>query len=254
MIGHPGTSTFAFILAFSVFATHSRADDCSAATQPGAECKCELSDLRPLQGAIGLAEVKIKADDIRKDPDGEWKHLKKDPIKIVRGPGGKFYVTDHHHGARAWMEAGKSNGEGVCLLQCDLSSLGPDKFWAALKEHRLARLKDKDGKDIQPRDLPTSIGDLPDDPYRSLAYFVREKHGICRSLMKQKEFAEFEWADWFRGKGDPPAAKVEAAPDSFVDTAKNLAAQSPSDRPDGFLSPGAICPKEEKVDMKCPSP
>jgi hypothetical protein len=86
------------------------------------------------------------------------------------------------------MKAGESKGE--CQLQCDLSSLEPDRFCNILKDHRLARLKDKDGKDISPKDMPHSIGDLPNDPYRSLAYFVRKDHGICRSRMKQKEFAE----------------------------------------------------------------
>ena len=53
------------------------------------------------------------------------------------------------------MKAGESKGE--CLLQCDLSSLEPDKFWTILKDHRLARLKDKDDRDMSPKDrLPNS--------------------------------------------------------------------------------------------------
>ena len=31
-----------------------------------------------------------------------------------------------------------------------------------------------------------------------LAYLVRKNDGFCRTLMEQKEFAEFIWADWLR--------------------------------------------------------
>jgi hypothetical protein len=241
-------ASFSFIFAFFAMASPASADACDASTRPGDICKCNLSDLRPLQGAIGAAEVQVKAADIKRDPDGEWHHLKKDPIKVVRGPGGGLYVTDHHHTARAWMTR---ESKGECQLQCDLSSLEPDKFWTILKDHRLARLKDKDGKDILPKDMLHSIGDLPNDPYRSLAYFVRQEHGICRSRMKQKEFAEFEWADWYRNKSELPNGDVEAAPQTFVEKAKKLAKESPKDRPDGYMEHGATCPKEEEKALDC---
>lgn len=249
-MGNPAAASFSFIFAFFAMASPALADACNASTRPGDTCKCNLSDLRPLQGAIGVAEVQVKADDIKKDRDGEWRDLKKDPIKVVRGPGGGLYVTDHHHTARAWMKAGESKGE--CQLQCDLSSLEPDKFWTILEDHKLARLKDKDGKDMSPKDMAKlTIGDLPNDPYRSLAYFVRKDHGICRSRMKQKEFAEFEWADWYRSKSELPAGDVEAAPRTFVEKAEKLATESPNDRPDGYPDRGATCPKEEEKALDC---
>jgi hypothetical protein len=46
---------------------------------------------------------------------------------------------------------------------------------------------------------------MGDDPYRSLAWYVRNAHGFCRSDMGSKDFAEFIWADWLR-----PQLKLEA--------------------------------------------
>ena len=248
-MGHLATSSSSCMLVFFAMALPALGDTCDASTRLGDICKCNLRDLRPLQGAIGMAEVQVKANAIKKDREGEWRDLKNDPIKVVRGPGGEFFVTDHHHGARAWMQAGESTGE--CELQCDLSTLDPDKFWSVLRDHRLARLKDKDGNGVSPGDMPHSIGELTNDPYRSLAYFVRKDHAICRSKMKQKEFAEFEWADWYRNKPELPVGDVEAAPQTFVTKAEGLARGSPDDRPDGYLDSGATCPKEEEKALDC---
>jgi hypothetical protein len=51
-------------------------------------------------------------------------------------------------------------------------------------------LENKDGGVIAPDALPTSLEQLPDGPYRSLAWMVRKKDGFCRALMQQKEFAD----------------------------------------------------------------
>ena len=44
-----------------------------------------------------------------------------------------------------------------------------------------------------------------------------------RPLMQQKEFAEFIWADWMRGRDELPSAQVAAAPKKFFGTALKLA-------------------------------
>jgi hypothetical protein len=73
-------------------------------------------------------------------------------------------------------------------------------------------IENKDGGVIAPDALPTSLEQLPDDPYRTLAWMVRKRDGFCRALMQQKEFAEFIWADWMRGQNELPPAQVAAAP------------------------------------------
>jgi hypothetical protein len=75
--------------------------------------------------------------------------------------------------------------------------------------------------------LRNSLEQLPDDPYRTLAWMVRKKDGYCRALMDQREFAEFIWADWMRSRAEFPAAQVAAAPDKLLKTALKLA-ESPA--------------------------
>ena len=150
----------------------------------------------------------------------ERQKLEEDPIKVVRGPDEELFVTDHHHGARAWLEAGYTNG--ICLIQDEKLSTVPVRFWAQLKERNLVRLEDKNGAVITPDDLPREIELLPDDPYRTLAYLVRKNDGFCRTLMEQKEFAEFIWADWLRERVELQASRVAASPEEMLSTALKL--------------------------------
>jgi len=174
---------------------------CSAGVM-GKVCSCDFTKLRPLQGAVGMNEVAYKASQISQNPDKERKKLKKDPIKVVAGPGGQLFITDHHHGAEAWLRAKTKYGAtGFCEVvnvQKNLPSSfqSDDQFWTALKDARLVRFKDKNGKDITA--LPESLYAMGDDPYRSLAWLVRAKGGYCKNPI---EFAEFQWADWYRSKG-----------------------------------------------------
>src|SRR5262249_27366581 len=85
---------------------------CDQRTVPGVNCSCDLKSLRPLQGAVGMGEVRQKAEKIKEKPKKEEGKLAADPIKVVRGPDGNLFVTDHHHGARAWLLAGYA--AGVC--------------------------------------------------------------------------------------------------------------------------------------------
>ena len=80
---------------------------CDVSTKTGVTCSCDVRTLRPLQGAIGLEEVRAKEQKIAAHPKREWRDLQDDPIKVIRGPCNELYITDHHHGADAWRLAGK---------------------------------------------------------------------------------------------------------------------------------------------------
>jgi hypothetical protein len=82
-------------------------DACDAQSTKGEVCLCKLSDLHPTQASVGMAEVRIKAEKLkdeiqRRSESGFLKYLlrhnKEEPVII--GPGGIFYITDHHHLAR----------------------------------------------------------------------------------------------------------------------------------------------------------
>ena len=47
----------------------------------------------------------------------------------------------------------------------------------------------------QPEKLPQHVKDLNFDPYRSLAWIVRDRHGY---LKNDAPFSEFKWANFFR--------------------------------------------------------
>jgi hypothetical protein len=172
---------------------------CSA-TAAQTVCSCDLTMLRPLQGAVGIEEVAYKEKKISKHADREREKLKADPIKVLAGPDGQLFIIDHHHGAKAWLQSGAK--EAFCQVvnsEKDLprSFEKEEQFWALLEKARLVRLKDERGLDIKPSQLPKTLDVMPDDPYRSLAWLVRENGGFCKS---PREFVEFDWADWFRSK------------------------------------------------------
>jgi hypothetical protein len=240
-------STLAFLAYGSSASTAAdKKQRCDLRTAPGVGCTCDLKSLRPLQGAVGMGEVQQKADKIKKKPKKEENKLAADPIKVVRGPGGQLFVTDHHHGARAWLLAGYSSG--MCSIEPAPSSSDPEKFWMQLKDLKKVHLENKDGGVIAPDALPMSLEQLPDDPYRTLAWMLRKKDGFCRALMPQKEFAEFIWADWMRVQKELPPAQVAAAPKKFLETALKLAKSPAAARLPGYVGDKPVsftCPDED---------
>ncbi len=219
---------------------------CDAATPPNTPCTCDVRTLRPLQGAVGMEEVRDKVRKIEANRDKEWRDLVDDPIKVIRGPGGALFITDHHHGADAWRLAGRP--EAICQLGSRPPFSTDEQFWADLAKDHLVHLEDIGGGPIVPAQLPPDLTHTPDDPYRSLAWLVRKSGGFCRSEMPQKEFAEFLWADWFRKRPELPASAVQASATGVLPTALALARRPDAQAVPGYVGnkpPGFKCPKEE---------
>jgi hypothetical protein len=173
------------------------------ATEGQPICTCDLTKLRPLQGALGMKQVTYMKNRIADHPKHARRRLEEDPIKVVAGVGGQLFIIDHHHTAEAWLGA-KTEwvANALCKIVNSEKGLPPefkteDEFWAALKSADLVRLKNESGVEVDTSQLPKTLEAMTDDPYRSLAWFVRHKGGFCKS---PREFAEFAWADWFRSK------------------------------------------------------
>jgi len=209
---------------------------CGAATEAGITCACDVRTLRPLQGALGMEEVRDKVEKIASRPKKEWRDLVADPIKVIRGPGNALYITDHHHGADAWRLAG--HPIALCKIDSRRTFATEAEFWSGLVRDRLVRLADADGKPLTPAQLPSSLDVMPDDPYRSLAWLVRKNNGFCRSEMPQKEFAEFLWADWLRKQPQLPPNAVRASAASVLPTALALARSPAAQVMPGYISAG----------------
>ena len=154
-------------------------DVCDAQSKAGDICLCKLSELHPTQASVGMEEARIKAiklkDEMqrRSGPDFLRYLRKHNKVEwIVIGPGGSFYITDHHHLARALYDIGERTT--YCKIVNNLSDTTPDAFWKYMEANNKVYLKDQNGDVITPQDLPTSVKDLRNDPFRSLAGEVRE--------------------------------------------------------------------------------
>lgn len=151
--------------------------------------------IRPTQFAVGMMEVQSRVDKMTSMSHGELKdYLAQRPIPVVAGPGGLLYMVDHHHLARAAWEAGVHK---VTVEQkADYSHLSREQFWDKMKRESLVYPYDQFGQGPHPPgELPTDVRGLADDPYRSVAWRVRDQGGYQKTA---KPFAEFAWAEFFR--------------------------------------------------------
>ncbi|SBT04078.1 conserved exported hypothetical protein [Candidatus Accumulibacter aalborgensis] len=184
-------------------------------------CWIDVKDLHPTQSAVGMGAVTCKSGKIaswakagklndKLLEDGRW-------VPLVRGPGGKFYLTDHHHLSTAVLNADippKQKKLYAYLLK-DWSQMKEGAFWAKMEQENLTWLKNPDGKEISPSELPKKIADLQDDPLRTLSAWVRtncgyvkcnppgvtdeDAEGSCATQFSDVEctrafFVEFKWA------------------------------------------------------------
>jgi hypothetical protein len=156
--------------------------------------KAPIDDLRPTQLTIGKIEVaekrKILAALSGKDQE---KFLESHPMPAVVGPEKELYITDHHHLARAALEAKVTSG--CFLVEADLSKLNLQDFWEEMNQQSWVHPLDENGVRHRYASIPRHLKDLVDDVYRSLAGFVRDAGGYEKT---KTAFAEFIWADYFR--------------------------------------------------------
>ena len=153
-----------------------------------------IKDLRPTQMTVGFREVEEKRAEWRKrcDTDG-GEFLGRHMVPVVLGPKGRPYVIDHHHLARALLE--EAVEEMLVNVVADLSHLEKMAFWVFMDNRGWCHPYDADGVRQGFDEIPTSIGRLADDPYRSLAGELRRAGGYAKD---NTPFSEFMWADFLR--------------------------------------------------------
>ncbi len=156
----------------------------------------ELSRLRPTQLTIGMLEVKYKRKRLReleKRPAELVNFILETPIRVVLGPASKVYVIDHHHLGLALLK--EDFQTAPMEIDADFSHLPLRSFWKKMQANHFLHLFNAKGKPRPLGSLPKSLRRLKDDPYRSLAGFVRSRGGYAKT---PAPFAEFQWADFFR--------------------------------------------------------
>src|SRR5580692_12379346 len=153
-----------------------------------------ITDLRPTQITVGMREVNAKRKAWRETADkkGE-KFLGKHMIPVILGPKKRHYVIDHHHLARALHEEGVKTVAVTVIA--NLSSLEPDSFWFVMDNRNWMHPFDDNGRRRDYADIPKSVMELVDDPFRSLAGELRRAGGYAKDTTP---FSEFIWADFMR--------------------------------------------------------
>jgi hypothetical protein len=162
--------------------------------------------LRPTQMTVGKAEVAAKRT--------EWKELGKKKRKElleshwfpgVLGPKQQVYIVDHHHLGLALLEERVKSVP--VMIQRDFSWLQPEVFWRTMEFNRWAHPYDQHGTRNEYTSIPTSLTDMADDPYRTLAARVRVAGGCAKDALP---YAEFLWADFYRHHLKLPGDKISA--------------------------------------------
>lgn len=166
------------------------AKPCSPDSPKGKNCSVALRNLRPTQFGVGMVDVKQKRAEIAEHGKG---FLKESRAEVVIGPDGKYYLVDRHHTMRAAYHEGFRTVWAEVID--NLSHLSQEEFEEEMIQRKWVRLSDETGKTRKFSELPKHVKDLKDDPYRSLAWLVRQSDAFQKSPIP---FAEFEWADYFR--------------------------------------------------------
>jgi hypothetical protein len=145
---------------------------------------------------VGMREVDIKRHRWRKrDGDAAVNYLNTHQIPVVLAPGNRHYVIDRHHLLLALHEEGVS--EIPVSIVANMSGLGFGEFWATLESCNWTHPFDDQGRRCRYDDMPASVDDLIDDPFRSLAGAVKRAGGYAKD---KSPFSEFRWADFLRSR------------------------------------------------------
>ena len=181
-----------------------------------------ITDLRPTQITVGMREVKAKRKRWRETGEKKGgKFLGSHMIPVILGPKKRGYVIDHHHLARALHDEGQK--DVAVTVIADLSKLELDAFWTVMDNRSWMHPFDAEGVRRHYKDIPKSVTELVDDPFRSLAGELRRAGGFAKDTTP---FSEFLWADFLRRsmKRKTVERDFEHAVEKALALAKSMAA------------------------------
>ena len=190
-----------------------------------------IAELRPTQITVGMREVAAKRAHWRamKDDKAE-EFLGKHMIPVVVGPKERLFVLDHHHLTRALLE--EDAKEVLVTVVADLRRLDAGSFWFVLDNRNWMHPYDDQGQRRDCKDIPKSIKDLVDDPYRSLAGELRYLGGFAKDTTP---FSEFLWADFLRRRVKRRLVETEFP--AALEKALQLAKSEEADYLPGWCGP-----------------
>jgi hypothetical protein len=197
-----------------------------------------IIDLRPTQITVGMREVLSKRkhwrETAKKDKKKGGEFLGKHMIPAILGPKDRHYVIDHHHLARALHDEGVK--DIAVTVVANLGALDRDAFWTVMDNRNWMHPFDADGRRRHYDDIPKSVRELVDDPFRSLAGELRRAGGFAKDTTP---FSEFLWADFLRRRMKKKL--IEDDFDRAIEKALQLAKS-----PDAGYLPGWCGPTPEE--------
>jgi hypothetical protein len=185
------------------------------------DCRVEaLSNLRACQQVVGSKEIEIRLKEflgpfgldyetfrelLPTDPAvrkvlnsqelSEWVESK--PLRVIAVSDEELRVIDGHHMARILYLLGKQEAKVIVYYDEALLELSEDEIWNLFRQNGWIHLRDRDRNSIHPHEIPRFIGDLNDDPFRSLAWMLKKLKVFKKTGVS---FQEFIWADFLHSE------------------------------------------------------
>jgi hypothetical protein len=190
-----------------------------------------ISEIRPTQITVGMREVAAKrknwsAQREERRPEFLGKHM----IPVILGPKGRHYAIDHHHLALALHDEGVE--DVLVSVVANLGQLDRDAFWVVLDNRNWLHPFDDRGHRRDYSEIPKSVTELVDDPFRSLAGELRQAGGFAKDTTP---FSEFLWADFLRRR--IKRKDVDRDFEGALKTARQLAKGKDADYLPGWCGP-----------------
>lgn len=178
-----------------------------------------IAKLQPTQWCVGLAEVWARQEDFSKDSRQErLDYLKRKPVPLVRSAAGELWMVDRHHRLRG-LHGLDAHATAWGYVITDLPSSKREDVLGFLQQQGWLYLYDGRGQGPRaPEQLPPSLMDLEDDPYRSLVWKLKKEGAI--KPQAQIPYHEFRWGAWLRRRPLPPFSSRRLEP--ALPTARNL--------------------------------
>jgi len=174
--------------------TWSYCSELSAANRltPGEYCLVRPERVRPTQVFIGKVEMECTKRSIEKKNSSELKtFLIENFVPAVIGPDAEIYIIDHHHFAvalfQSFLDFKRPTIHRVlyACIQADYSNMSQQDFWKTMEHNRFVFLEDERGNTITVEQLPDTLKLMADNPYRTLASWLRKSNAYVKCGTKR---------------------------------------------------------------------
>jgi hypothetical protein len=159
---------------------------------------CRTKTLKPTQFSIGEFEVRSKLRRLEDKKRRRKDFIKSHAVPVAISPDGEYYALDHHHFVVAALIAGIRKVRIDVRADFSERKMSRAAFWKEMERKGWLYLYDQFGEGPrEPLYLPFDMQGLSDDPYRSLAWMVREAGGFGNA---DEFYTSFPWVEFFRRK------------------------------------------------------